>query len=124
MSSHVTKGEETTNTCAVSNAVVPVPGSWVDFKGDKVWFVGYAKQYLNGSAEVRSVIISVQHNLLEVCLHQIKPWVEASARARPMMILNDIYNKCVEIEESRAIAVGMIHIKEIRDLAARGLGLI
>lgn len=70
--------------------------NWVAWKKKKVWCIGYARQYLAGSAETRMVVIKVHpETLYEVCEHEISVWVEPdhyAHRTNAMDRLNEIRN--------------------------------
>lgn len=102
--------------------------SWVNWRDEKVWCVGYDRDYVPDSAEVRTVVIKKhKEQLLIVCEHEISPWMEKRVTAtHPMEALNGIFNiatMALNFNDCQHPKTAEYRLQLIRSLASRGLGL-
>lgn len=94
---------------------------WVSLKGRKVWFVGYHREYLPGSTEVKQVVVADGHELLSVTEFSISEWKEPLSNPA-MESLNEIWNLSTQNTDSMSINFLQTLVAQIRNEAARGLG--
>lgn len=96
---------------------------WVWLKDRKVWFIGYHREYLPSSAEVKQVVIAENHDLISVCEHEITPWVEERRINHAMLDMSDIWNLSnIDLIDLTRDQMALT-ISAIRNKAAIGLGL-
>lgn len=99
----------------------PKPQTYVDFKGQKVWFVGYAADKPYEDNAPRDVVISQHGGLGMAPYDSLKVW---KGPRSAVACLNDIFNKCGEMANFGPLThATLTGIQEIKEMAARGLGL-
>lgn len=103
------------------------PQTYVDFDGRKVWFVGYKNDRKeDDTSSRRDAVIVLESGAIGVT-HEasLAVWMgPRSAKSEALDRLNDIFNACNEHMNTPGLhAIGLIKVREIKDLAARGLGL-
>lgn len=100
----------------------PKPGTYVDFHGIKVWFVGFMKDRAYGDTETRYVVITSekQPDAPIVALYEyLKIW---TGPRDPLIYLKTIYNELNKaIHTPGLAAMGISELQRIRDIAGEGL---